>query len=83
MLHWLTYPYRKIGSTTSVVRDIVSGKHELYEKIKKSKKPLIILGESALNEKAGQYIFETFKARRLDIKVLRLSHIAFLEHSKL
>lgn len=57
----LTYPYHNIGSNTSVVREIVSGSHEISNKIKKSKRPLVIIGESALYGKAGQYVFETLK----------------------
>ena len=58
----LTYPYQSIGSNTSVIREIVSGSHEISGKIKKSKKPLVIIGESALYGKAGQYVFETLKS---------------------
>ena len=57
----LTYPYQNIGSNTSVIKEIVSGSHEISSKIKKSKKPLVIIGESALYGKAGQYVFETLK----------------------
>ncbi len=57
----LTYPYKKIGNNTSVIQEIISGSHQLSEKIKKSKKPIIIIGESALNGHAGKYIFETLK----------------------
>jgi len=57
----LTYPYHNIGSNTSIIRDIISGSHEISEKIKKSKKPLIIIGESALNDSVGEYVFETLK----------------------
>ena len=57
----LTYPYMNIGSNTSVIRDIVSGSHEISNKIKKAKKPIVIIGESALTGKSGQYIFETLK----------------------
>jgi len=57
----LTYPYKNIGSKTSVIKEIVSGSHEIFERIKKSKKPMIIIGESALYGKKGQYIFETLK----------------------
>jgi len=39
----------------------VSDSHEISSKIKKSKKPLVIIGESALYGKAGQYVFETLK----------------------
>ena len=58
----LTYPYQNIGSSTSVIREIVSGTHEISEKIKKSKKPIVIIGESALYGKTGQYVFETLKS---------------------
>tara|TARA_Y100000590_G_scaffold4480_1_gene5997 strand:+ start:4754 stop:6793 length:2040 start_codon:yes stop_codon:yes gene_type:complete len=57
----LTYPYENVGSNTSVIKKIVDGSHKLSEKIKKSKKPIIIIGQSVLNEKIGMYIFEIFK----------------------
>ena len=58
----LTYPYQNIGTNTSVIREIASGSHEISSKIKKSKKPIIIIGESALYGKTGQYVFETLKS---------------------
>ena len=39
----LTYPYQKIGSSTSIIKDIASGSHEISEKIKKSFDPKRIL----------------------------------------
>ena len=57
----LTYPYKIIGSNTSTIKSICSGSNEISEKIKKSKKPIIIIGESALFGEAGRYIFETLK----------------------
>ena len=44
----LTYPYQIIGSSTLIIKEIVSGSHEISNKIKKSKKPMVIIGESAL-----------------------------------
>ena len=58
----LTYPYENIGSSTSTIQDILSGKHEFYNKIKSSKKPIVILGQSALDGKSGEYIFESIKS---------------------
>jgi NADH-quinone oxidoreductase subunit G len=58
----LTYPYQFIGSNTSIIREIVSGEHEISNKIKKSKKPIVIIGESALYGEIGQYIFESLKS---------------------
>jgi len=57
----LTYPYKIIGSNTSLISEIISDNHNISEKIKKSKKPLIIIGESVLSGKAGEYIFESLK----------------------
>jgi len=58
----LTYPYKYIGSNTSIIKEIVLGSHEISEKIKKSKKPLVIIGESALHGKVGEYVFESLKS---------------------
>ena len=57
----LTYPYKNIGSNTSVIKEIASGSHEISNKIKKSKKPIIIIGDSALYGATGKYVFETIK----------------------
>ena len=57
----LTYPYEVIGSNTSVIKDIVQESHKISKQIKNSKKPIIIIGESALQGKAGKYIFESLK----------------------
>jgi len=58
----LTYPYEYIGSSTSIIKNIITGEHKLSSKIKKSKNPIIIIGESALKGKVGQYIFESLKS---------------------
>ena len=57
----LTYPYKKYENNTSIIEKIISDSHEISEKIKKSKKPIIIIGESALYGKKGKYIFESLK----------------------
>jgi len=57
----LTYPYEIIGSSTRTIKEIDSGENKISNKIKKSKKPLVIIGESALHGKVGEYIFETLK----------------------
>jgi len=58
----LTYPYDIIGNNTSTIKEILSGSHEISDRIKKSKKPIIIIGESALSGESGQYVFETLKS---------------------
>ena len=57
----LTYPYKALSNTTDIVKQIIEGKHELSNKIQSSEKPLIIIGESALNLNSGRYIFEGMK----------------------
>jgi len=57
----LTYPYKIIDSNTESIRNIVSGDNEISKKIKNSKKPIVIIGESAIKNSSGQYIFESLK----------------------
>ncbi len=58
----LTYPCEYLGSSTSIIKEILSGSNKISEKIKKSKKPIIILGESSLYGEKGKYIFESLKS---------------------
>ena len=57
----LTYPYKILPNETKTIKDIVDGKHDLSIEIQKSKKPLVIIGQAALNLKSGKYIFEEMK----------------------
>ena len=57
----LTYPYKILDNKTDTIKDIFENKNDLSEKIKNSKKPIIILGQSALRLKSGKFIFEEFK----------------------
>ncbi len=57
----LTYDYKIIGNETSVIREIIEKKHEISEKIISAKRPIIIIGESALEGEKGKYIFEGIK----------------------
>jgi NADH-quinone oxidoreductase subunit G len=57
----LTYSYQIIGSNTDVIKKIISKEHQFSKKILSAKKPIIIIGESALELKSGKYIFEELK----------------------
>jgi len=57
----LTYPYKIIGSNTQVLKEIIEGNHEISDKFKQSKKPIVIIGESALKNDSGKYVFESIK----------------------
>ena len=56
-----TYPYEVLGNSTNLIKDIIEGRHKLSEKIIKSSNPIIIIGQSVLKLKTGQYIFEEMK----------------------
>jgi len=57
----LTYPYTILDNNTKVIKDIVSNKHKVSNKIINAKKPIIIIGQSVLKIKSGIYIFEELK----------------------
>jgi len=57
----LTYPYSILENTTKVINEIVNNKHKLSDLIKKSQKPMIILGQSLLKMKSAPYVFEELK----------------------
>jgi NADH-quinone oxidoreductase subunit G len=57
----LTYPYQIIDTQNTAVKKILEGTSSISEKIKNSKKPMIIIGESALHGNSGKYILESFK----------------------
>ena len=57
----LTYPYQNIGQSTLDIKKIFEGENKISDALKNSKKPIIIIGESALHEKTGEYVFESIK----------------------
>ena len=57
----LTYEYEIIGDNTEDIKKIVNKEHDFSQKLLSAKKPIIIIGESALELKSGGYIFEEFK----------------------
>ena len=58
----LTYDYEIIGDNTEDLKKIISNSHNFCKKIESSKKPLFIIGESALALQSGAFIFEEIKA---------------------
>ncbi len=57
----LTYEYEIIGDSTEDIKKIVNKEHDFSQKLLSAKKPIIIIGESALELKSGGYIFEELK----------------------
>ena len=56
-----TYEYKIIGDNTQTIKDIIEEKHEFNRVFNTAKKPLIIIGESALELNSGGFIFEELK----------------------
>ncbi len=57
----LTYSYKIIGNKTDDIKKILNNEHEFSNKLLSAKKPIVIIGESALELKSGKYIFEEIK----------------------
>ena len=57
----LTYPYDILDNSTNEIKKVFDNSSVLSEKIIKSKKPMIIIGQSTLRHKSSNFIFEEFK----------------------
>ena len=57
----LTYDYSIIGDKTDDLKKIFNNEVEFTKKFLSAKKPIVIIGESALACKSGKYIFEEIK----------------------
>ena len=57
----LTYHYNIVGHKTDDIRKILNNETDFSKKLSSSKKPIIIIGESALELRSGKYIIEIFK----------------------
>ena len=57
----LTYPYEKLDGLTQSIKDVFDGNNEISNKIIASKKPLIVIGESMLNNNSSEYLFKKIK----------------------
>jgi NADH-quinone oxidoreductase subunit G len=57
----LTYEYKIIGNKTEDIKKLINNESEISKKILDSKKPMVVIGESALELQTGKYIFEEVK----------------------
>ena len=62
----LTYDYEIVGNSSDDIKKIISKEHNFADKFLSAKKPIIIIGESSLELKSGQYIFEELKKFLID-----------------
>ena len=56
-----TYPIKHLGLTSKTLINIFLGKHFFCKNLKKSKNPLILVGENIFNQKNGFYFLEKLK----------------------
>ena len=56
-----TFPIKNLGLTNDVLINIFLGKHQFCKKIKKAKNPIIIFGESILNQKNNYFLISKFQ----------------------
>ncbi|CAG9857793.1 unnamed protein product [Phyllotreta striolata] len=76
----LTYHYEHLGDDPNVLRKINEGDHEFADKLKRAKKPLIIIGAELLERKDGGALLSTVQnlSTKLnsneDWKVLNVLH---------
>ncbi|XP_073502493.1 NADH-ubiquinone oxidoreductase 75 kDa subunit, mitochondrial [Phyllobates terribilis] len=52
----LTYTYDHLGDSPQIIKDIASGKHPFSKVLNQAKKPMIVVGSSALQRKDGAAI---------------------------
>ena len=57
----LTYPYQSLDGKTQTIKDIIDNKNDISKQLLESKKPMIILGESFLNLKSANFLFNSLK----------------------
>jgi NADH-quinone oxidoreductase subunit G len=57
----LTFPYQSLDGNTETIKKIIEGKHEVSDLIKQAKRPMVIIGQSALKSESSKYIFESIK----------------------
>ena len=57
----LTYMYKSLDGKTQTIKDIAENKNDTSKKILDAKKPMVILGESFLNNKSARYLFSSLK----------------------
>ena len=57
----LTYEYKIVGNTVEDIEKFIKNENEASKLVLNSKKPMIIIGESALELASGKFIFEGIK----------------------
>ena len=57
----LTYPYVKLDGKTKTIKEIFQNNNKISQQILNAKKPMVVLGESFLNLKSAEFLFNIIK----------------------
>ncbi len=66
----LRYAYTDLGAEVGVLKELVGGKHKFAAKLKRAKKPMIIIGQGALTRADSQTILANAAALAVATKVV-------------
>jgi NADH-quinone oxidoreductase subunit G len=67
----LTYDYEYLGAGVQTLRDVAAGKHAFADALKNAKRPMVILGQSALARPDGAGVLSLTAALARDLGMLR------------
>lgn len=65
----LTYRYNHLGESPKVLQDIASGNHPFSQVLKAAKKPMVVLGSSALQRNDGAAILAAVSSIAQEVRV--------------
>lgn len=57
----LTYDYVHLGTSTKIIEEIMQGKHKFFDRLKKAKLPMILMGSNVLERDDGQEIYDMLR----------------------
>ncbi len=67
----LTYPYEQLGNSAQIINELISGKNKFAQKLKKAKKPMIIVGESVYLRADSQAIIAALYSLVAQFSIVR------------
>jgi len=66
----LRYPYEDMGAKPEVLKDLISGKNKFAAKLKKAKRPMIVVGQGALERSDSKAILGLVSQLAADTKAI-------------
>ncbi|MCF6321722.1 MAG: molybdopterin-dependent oxidoreductase, partial [Rhizobiaceae bacterium] len=66
----LRYEHKLLGDSANLLKDLLSGKNKFAAKLKQAKRPMIIIGQGALNRSDSETILANAAALAISVKAL-------------